>query len=205
MRMLRKIAFTLALSLVVASHAEASPIELVLAVTYYAPVIGPTETGFDYLFFQSATNDYPGAPIPYARGLFGHGPLLPGVNRFLVSLDVPDVSQSYFLASGSYGFIANPGPGNPHENIFIAQPPSPPAGPGGVPSEIAYRYGPPWIPLANLGSGLSGRLEHIAGEWPTFGGGSWEVVPAPEPTSILLFGTGLAAAVRLRRRKRAGK
>ena len=195
MRTLAKIVLMISLSLLVASRAEATPIELDLAITYNTSVPG-LEAGFNYYFFQRPTYDWPATPVSFiGDALRGSGTLLPGETHFIVSLDFPDLSQAYFAGWGSY-YLGIPGLccGS---NIFVAQGPN-----FGASAQDAYTYGPIWISLADLGSGLSGRLEMINGVRDVLTEKSWEITPVPEPATIILFGTGLAAAV-WRRKKRA--
>jgi hypothetical protein len=182
---------------------EATPIQLDVAVTYYTPAVGPQDASFSFSMFESATNGWPGA-LPPPSLATGVGTLLPGVTHFSASLNVDDLSQIYFTAFGSY----LSGPFLIYPSIFVAEPPT-----GHVSDAAAFAFGPPWISLANLGTGLSGDLFTINGfsnqADGSFKVGTWEITAAPEPTTavpepttLLLFGTGLAAAIRTRRMKR---
>lgn len=157
------------------------------------------EAGFTYYFFQRPTDDWPATPVSFVGdALRGSGTLLPGETHFTVSLDFPDLSQAYFAGWGSY-YLGIP-PLCCGSNIFVAQGPN-----FGASAQDAYTYGPIWISLADLGSGLSGRLEMINGVRDVLTEKSWEITPVPEPATIVLFGTGLAAAFRSRRMKRVEK
>ena len=198
MRTLPRIVFTIALSLFCTSHAEGSPIELSFAITYYNPVVGPPDAFFQFSVFESATNEWPaGSPSGSGSLATGGGGLLPGVAHFSASLNVADLTQVYFSAYGGY-FISP----LMATNLFTAEPPT-----GHVSDLLVYGYGPPWISLTDLGpDGLSGDLWTFYG-YPhqadgSFKEGTWEVTAAPEPASIFLLGTGIAATVvRLRRTK----
>jgi len=199
MRTLARVVCIFALSLLVASRVEATPIQLDVAITYFTPAVGPQDAGFSFSMFESAINGWPGASPPPSL-VAGGGTVLPGATHFSASLNVNDLSQIYFTAFGSY--LSGPFP-----SIFIAEPPT-----GHVSDATAFAFGPPWISLANLGAGLSGDLETINGFSNQANGsflvGTWQITAAPgptttvpEPTTLLLFGTGLVAAVRMRRTK----
>jgi len=204
MRKLRSVVVAAALSLFAAPHADAAPIDLNVAITYYTPAVGPPDASLAFWLFESATNGWPGAPLPQPPLASGGGALLPGVTQYPVALNIADPSHTYFIADGSY----LSGPFLIFRSIFVAEPPT-----GHVSDESAFVFGPPWISLANLGSGgLSGDLWTINGFSNqgdgSFKVGSWqvtsapEVAPVPEPTTVFLLGTGVAAAIRRPRRKK---
>jgi len=208
MKTLLIVLFTLAFS-AVASLAHATPVPLDVAITYYTPAVGPLDAGFQFWMFESATNGWPNADTP-ASTASGGSTLSPGINQYSVSPNVTDLSRLYFTAAGSY----RSGPGLSVSSVFVAEPPA-----GHVSDASAFGFGPPWISLANVGSAsLSGDLWVINGYSNQANGsfkvGTWEVsqpqtvdvstvAQTPEPATMLLLGTGLAAALRARRRNGA--
>ena len=185
--MLRRLFSAVVLVLLLTSRAQAATIDLVLTVNLLEPTVGPPEISFNYSFFQSATNLWPFL-APFHSGTSA-GVLLPGVWQFNVSLDAVSLDNVYFTGYGFYDSPFLP----PDINIYVAEPPT-----GRVSDALAYGYGPPWISLANMGGGYSGELYWIHGysRGPI---GTWAVTTAPtavpEPTSLLLLGSGLAAVV----------
>lgn len=197
--MLRRILTVSALLILLALPAQAATIDLLLTVDHYAPIIGPPGIGFSFRFFESSTNGWPGAlaPGPYlAQGSAG---LLPGLTSFNVSLNAESLDDVYFTADGGYFS----GPGFQFLSLYAAHPPT-----GPVPDSLIFGYGPPWISLANLGSGFSGDLQYFFG-YSNGPIGTWTVTPAtavPEPTSLFLIGSGVVALAANRYRKsRAGR
>lgn len=189
--MLRRLLSAAALLLLLASRAQAAPIELLFTVNHYTPIVGPPEIGLQFTFFESATNGWPGSFPPQPFLANGGAVLLPGVTQFSVSLDAVSLENIYFTAYGGYWS----GPGFQFQSIYVAEPPT-----GPVPDALAYGYGPPWISLANLGDGLSGEFRYIYG-YSNGPIGTWEVTSVPEPTSVLLLGSGLAAVLASRYRQ----
>ncbi len=176
-----------ALLLLLSSRAQAAPIELEFTFTHHTPIVTPVWIGLSFMFFQSPTNGWPGAfpPVPYlAQGGTG---LVPGVTQVDVSLNTDRLDNVYFSSYGSF-FTGGGAP----ISLFVLAPPS-----GPVPGYLAYGYGPPWIPLRNIGSGFGGELQFFYGE--SIGPlGTWALipdtpVPVPEPASFLLLGSGIAA------------
>ena len=163
-------------------------------------------------FFESATYGWPGALVngwPAGASVpslaSGNATLLPGVSEFNVSLDVDSLDNVYFIGSGLY-FNA-PGQIFPPMSVYIAEPPT-----GNVSDQTAWAYGPPWISLADLAGGISGNFDYINGYPRGVGIGTYQVTavndpaPVPEPASLLLLGSGLAAvAARKYRQSKAGK
>lgn len=194
--MIRRLTFAAVLLLLLTSRAQAATIDLVLTINHYAPTVGSPEITLDFSFFESATNGWTTSfpPQPYLASVT-RGALLPGVTQYLVSLDALSLDNIYFIGYGLYDSA-----GRFHDpSIYVAEPPT-----GSVPDILAYQHGPPWIPLANLGGGFSGDLQTIYGSYRGPIGtpvGTWELTPVPEPASLLLFGSGLAAIAVRRYRK----
>ncbi|HEX6163659.1 MAG TPA: PEP-CTERM sorting domain-containing protein [Vicinamibacterales bacterium] len=188
--MIRSLLATTALLLILTPTAQASTINFLLTTEHYTPTIGPPEISFSFSIFESATNGWPfdqGARTVLASG---GGPLLPGVKHFTISLATASLNNVYFIGWGSYWS----GPGLSQLSIYVAEPPT-----GPVSDMLAWGYGPPWISMANLGSGMASDFRYINGysRGPI---GTWSMTAAPppmtsapEPASMLLLGSGLAA------------
>lgn len=150
-----------ALLLLLTSRAEAAPISLLLTLDYYTPTVGPPEIGINFRFFTAATDGCGVSPaVPRTALVTGGASLLPGVSQFNVALNVDSLDNVYFNADGSYLSVLGPSviPGQffYSTSIYVAEPPT-----GYVSDGTANQYGPPWIPLANLGSGFSGDFHYI--------------------------------------------
>ena len=198
--MFRRLLSAAGLLLLLSAPAQAAPINLLLTVDIYAPDYGSSEVDFTFSFFTAASNLWPnGSPSAYLDS--AHGSLMSGATQFSVSLETASLDNVYFRAYG--GYILLPVEGEDRVGLHVAAPPD-----GHVPESTVYGYGALWIPLANLGDGLSGNLHWYYGYSRMARGhvGTWaiapEVAPVPEPASMLLLGSGLAAVMAKRYRRR---
>ena len=206
--MLRRLLSAAALLLLLTSRAQASPINLLFTTEHYFPTVGPPEISVQYRFFQSSSNQWPGPFSPEPLLAIGGAAVLPGMRQFQVSLDVASLDDVYFWAMGEYEIRQFE---NRVLSRYVAVPPEGPGRPVNEFDQLANAFGPPWIPLANLGDGISGDFRYISGlsRGPI---GTWEVSAAPaaltpvaEPASMLLLGSGLAAVAGKRYRQIKGR
>ena len=187
--LLRRLVLAATLLLLLSSRLQAAPIELEFTFHHYTPIVS-TPVGLGFTFFRSPTNGWPGAFPPEPFLAQGGAGLVPGASTHVkVSLDTDSVHDVYFSAYGS--FLSGP-PGENFISLFVAAPPS-----GPVPGALALGYGPPWISLRNIGAGFSGELQFFYG-YSIGPIGTWRLepetpLPVPEPASLLLFASGIAA------------
>jgi hypothetical protein len=198
----RVVLVVVALSLFLGSRAEAAMLNLDFTVT----LNGPTDANFRYFFFESTPPPggllygFTGNEKPLAdQTLLG---MTPGTRHFSMTVDVADLSNFYFAAWGSAMYQPWP------PSLFAASPLN------GYDPALAWSVGPPWVSLATiLGTntlGSSMTIFHGPGNPLTgYTVGSWELTATtvPEPTSLMLLGTGVAVVLRRRhlaKKKSAG-
>lgn len=189
----------------------ATPIHVLdITINYYSTppwVIGNSGIGFS--IFEAPGNTWPNTASRgpnTASGGSGSNGIEPGITQFEVSLSATTLEDVYITMWGGFTGVPSDMYGANWQSIFVAEPPD-----GYVSDMLAWDYGPPWISLAplDLGVELSGDLYIINGYDSQAGTshpwvvGTWGVsMAAPEPASMLLFGTGLAGICGFRYRKK---
>lgn len=194
--------FTVAFFL--ATNAQAIPLKAIdVTVTYYETPSWVETSGLSISLFESPGNTWATSQMWQDSTFLASagGALTPGVNMYEVSVAVTNLSNLYISMYGGFNGTQE---GAPFPSIFVAEPPT-----GWVSDELAWVYGPPWISLASLGSGLtlSGDLQIINGYDSQAGTahpwvvGTWEITtPMPEPATCLLVGFGLIGLIGFRKR-----
>ncbi|MDD2469205.1 MAG: hypothetical protein PHI97_35040 [Desulfobulbus sp.] len=118
---------------------------MIITVIYYTPTVGPANASFSFSIYIKDKNvwgtDEQRGVVPLVTT---SGTIFPGVNTFDVSVPIINLSELYISGSGS---IQND---TPPPSIFVAERPS-----GHVSDGEAFGvWGPPWISLAQLSSGI---------------------------------------------------
>ena len=202
--MIRRLLPTTALLLVLASTAQAESINLLLTMDHLWPTIGAPEITYVYRVFEAPSNGWPTQTdsVPQTVLASGSARILPGTTSHNLLLDTDSLDNVYMDIWGEY--VTDPRlPFTLGRYVAL-----PPEGPFPDWDALSFAYGPPWIPLADLGDGLSGDFRYFFG-FSRGDIGTWEitavadpVTPVPEPASLLLFGSGLAAMAAKRYRRR---
>lgn len=194
--MVRTLLSAAAFLLFFASSTNAATLNLLLTTDYYWPTVGGPSIGLQYEFIENPTNGWLSGSAPQTVLWRTNMVMLPGVTEFNIALDAENLDDIYLRAWGFYTI-------NDTLSFYVAEPPE-----GPVQDATVFAFGAPWIPLADLGDGLSGNFRYVSGisRGPI---GTWELTavqdamtPVPEPTSIFLLGSGLAAVVARRYRRR---
>lgn len=170
-----------------------------ITIDYFTPTVGPMEACFSFEMFESPVNAWPSEP-PFPPAIAEHSTtLLPGITRWQEVIEDDDLSDNYFMAWGEI-------PTLPEPTLFVAEPHT-----GHVPDGTVWGWGPPWISMEDLltTNAITGNLFIFAGYDTQAGSthpwtvGTWTIAAVPEPSSIFLFGTGMALMCgMLSRRKR---
>ena len=191
--------------LLITSRANAATIDLLLTMDHFWPTAGAPNIEYTYRLFEASRNGWPDrdGSTPQTVLASGSAWVLPGVTQLDLSINVDSLDDVYLDIWGRY--YIDPTVASTL-GLYYALPP------GAVPADIdpyVTGYGPPWIPLTDLDDGIAGRFQHAFGlsRGPI---GTWEisavpdaVTPVPEPASILLLGSGLAAVAAKKSRRRA--
>jgi hypothetical protein len=190
---LRRSLTVLALVVLCASPAAAAPITtLQFTIERPAPLLPIDNISFKLSVFDAPVNLWPGPFTPAANA--GPSSFAAGQSTFFVDVSTP-LDTAWFTIYGEYNVNL------PNHGVYIADT-NPPLNNG-----LPIGYGPPWISLAPLllGQNVHGRFETIIYDGRNNGVGnlgSYTITAVPEPASLLLLGTGLAALAARRSRSR---
>ena len=203
MKTIQSVVLVVALSLFLGSRADAAMLKLDFTVALNEPA----DANFEYVFFEGNARPRPDGVTYGFSGqetVLTHQTVLgmtPGTRRFSMTVDVENLSNFHFAMWGSA--MSDPW----SISLFAASPM------GGYDGAAAWFEGPPWVSLATIigTKTLGNTLTIFDGPFNPLTGldvGSWELTatPVPEPTTLVLLGTGVGMVLRRRHlaKKKAG-
>lgn len=182
--------FALVFLVVPSGNAAAGTIGFQVKINFTSGGPADTVASFDFVFFESTTYVWPGTQDG-TRLTHVHTTLIPGTTSlFYLFLTNVDLTHLYFAGGGSYYL------GQGMYGAFVAEPLQL------LSDGDIYHYGAPGNLLAALANGgaVGGQLRNFYGYGrPGFYDGSWEVTTTPEPSTVVLLVSGLAAMAMRRR------